>query len=431
MSKDIDTGRVKWDKYSLFINDERKFLVGGEFHYWRAPDQESWEDILKAYKAAGLNCVRIYFHWGFHQPDEDVFVFGGNRDVRNLLKICEELGLYVLIASGPYICAETNAGGYPFWLLNQRDVNVRHLKSTLIQDYDQKYMNYCVRWLQTFVHEIRDFQLTEREDGCIIGYQIENEYPEKIVVVGGLQEYMEQLKKTVIRAGISVPIFHNDIWENNSWNGLVDLYGFDKYVIHANKKPKKLPLEKWKLKNFVRKTKKIESTVRKFDPPASKSPLFIPELQGGWYNHWCVKYGYDALYDFYGEQYQKLIMETMASQGVTIMSLYMFYGGTNYGIISNPEVYTSYDYSAALREFRYRSNRLRYIRLFTLFCKSFEKEFSHTDPVDNFTIKADVRLIVYAERVSEDGTKFHFLRNFNTNTIEKFTLTLSDGIKIP
>ena len=66
---------IDWDKYSMKIDGKRIFLIGGEFHYWRAPDKESWAELLKAYKAAGLNCVRIYFHWGFHQPDEDEFDF--------------------------------------------------------------------------------------------------------------------------------------------------------------------------------------------------------------------------------------------------------------------------------------------------------------------------------------------------------------------
>ena len=111
------TGRsISWDKYTLKINGERLFLLSGELHYWRVPDRERWKDILKMYKIAGLNAVRIYFHWGYHNTNENIFHFSENRDVDYILKICEEVGLYVFCAQGPYICAETNAGGYPGWL---------------------------------------------------------------------------------------------------------------------------------------------------------------------------------------------------------------------------------------------------------------------------------------------------------------------------
>ncbi len=60
---------------------------------------------------AGLNCIRIYFCWAVHSPDQGNYCFDGNRDVEFLLNLCEELELFVLAAPGPYICAETQAGG--------------------------------------------------------------------------------------------------------------------------------------------------------------------------------------------------------------------------------------------------------------------------------------------------------------------------------
>ncbi|MEJ2250376.1 MAG: beta-galactosidase, partial [Candidatus Lokiarchaeota archaeon] len=55
---------IAWDKYSLVIDGKRIFIRSGEFHYWRLPDRNRWRDILQMYKIAGLNTVRIYFHWG-------------------------------------------------------------------------------------------------------------------------------------------------------------------------------------------------------------------------------------------------------------------------------------------------------------------------------------------------------------------------------
>jgi hypothetical protein len=60
--------RLSWDRYSLILNGHRILLFSGEFHYWRIPDSSSWESILRLYQNAGLNCIRIYFHWGYHCP---------------------------------------------------------------------------------------------------------------------------------------------------------------------------------------------------------------------------------------------------------------------------------------------------------------------------------------------------------------------------
>jgi hypothetical protein len=94
-----------WDKYTFYINEKPVLLLSGEFHYWRLPDQSRWKEILQRYKMGGLNCIRIYFHWGFHSPSKDCYIFDGNRDVEYLLTICEELELFVLACPGPYICA--------------------------------------------------------------------------------------------------------------------------------------------------------------------------------------------------------------------------------------------------------------------------------------------------------------------------------------
>src|SRR4051794_30146495 len=107
---------LNWDKYCLYIHGNPTLILSGEFHYWRLPDRSRWENILKKYRAGGFNCIRIYFHWGFHSPDEGIYKFDDNRDIDYLLDLCEKLGLYVLAAPGPYICAETQVGGFPTWL---------------------------------------------------------------------------------------------------------------------------------------------------------------------------------------------------------------------------------------------------------------------------------------------------------------------------
>jgi aryl-phospho-beta-D-glucosidase BglC (GH1 family) len=60
--------RFNWDKNCFYINSKPVWIHSGEFHYWRLPDKTRWKSVLLQYKAAGLNCVRIYFSWSFHSP---------------------------------------------------------------------------------------------------------------------------------------------------------------------------------------------------------------------------------------------------------------------------------------------------------------------------------------------------------------------------
>ncbi len=433
----MSSSKITWDKFALQIDGKRIFLLGGEFHYWRVPDPERWRDVLTSYKLAGLNCLRIYFHWGFHNIREGTYRWDGNRDVDALLKICEELGLYVFVAAGPYICAETSAGGYPLWMVSRRDIRIKHLKGLLRQQYDTKYMEYCHDWWKNFIAQMKSHQITESPNGCVIGFQIENEYLKKLLIFKSSQRYMKELVQYARKFGISVPTFHDDGLPIGSWNGLVDLYAFNKYLIHAPKTPKKLPIEPWSISSFMKRMDKTEDTVRSFGPPASETPLMVPELQGGWYNHWGIKYGYDDLYDFYGSSYQKTLVESFAAQGCTIMILYMFYGGTSYGAIGNPEVYTSYDYSASLREYGFQSERLRLLRLFTLFIRSFEESLAATDYVPPVAkgkpspITCSVPDVFYRHRQAQNSVDFFFFRNFNKNGIKEFHITVAGEIRVP
>jgi len=64
-----------------------------------------------------------------------------------------------------------------------------------------------------------------------------------------------------------------------------------------------------------------------------KTPILIPELQGGWFNHYRTKHTYDDIYTWYGAAYTRSLVERMVKEGVTAMSIYMYYGGTNWGTL--------------------------------------------------------------------------------------------------
>ncbi|KAL1920508.1 uncharacterized protein VTP21DRAFT_885 [Calcarisporiella thermophila] len=446
---------LNWDRHSLSIHGRRTLLYSGEFHYWRLPDRSRWESVLKKYKAAGLNCVRIYFHWGFHSPREGVYLFDGNRDVEYLLKLCKELGLWVLAAPGPYLCAETNAGGFPSWLMAKPNILVRHYAFFPFgKRYDPEFTRYSCEWLQAILSILSRHQITR--GGPVLGLQLENELFEILfgIIPFGLCDEMRVLAQCARECEIEVPLFHNDGFENasfiarpeldrkKSWfwrRGFgLDWYGFDKYTVWVPTSdikshligneltPDKWP--EWDPKVVEQGFDKMETTVRGYGSAAAESPIFIPELQGGWFNHYRLPNSYDDIYSYYGSTFTRLIFDTVSSQGCTMLSYYMVYGGTNWGSLGDPDVYTSYDYSACVREYGYTSDRAGHLRLGILFARSFSEHFARTDRVSSNV--QTVPNVITTQRESENKVRFTFLRNFNRSRPAQFSVhvALTSGL---
>lgn len=153
--------KVSYDHYSLMVNGERQFIYSGEFDYWRLPSPSMWKDVLQKMKAAGFNAVTIYFNWGYHSAKEGQYDFSGIRDVDKLLDMAQDVGLYVIARPGPYINAETDAGGYPDWILTDKGK-----ARTSDAEYTKQYME----WFDHINPIIKRHQITY--GGNIILYQV-------------------------------------------------------------------------------------------------------------------------------------------------------------------------------------------------------------------------------------------------------------------
>ncbi len=53
------------------------------------------------------------------------FDFTGNNDLRHFIELCAKNGMKVILRPGPYVCAEWDMGGLPWWLLKDRDMKLR------------------------------------------------------------------------------------------------------------------------------------------------------------------------------------------------------------------------------------------------------------------------------------------------------------------
>ena len=84
-----DTKQIAYDKHSFIIRGKREFLIGGEFHYFRTPN-ELWEDRLIKMKRTGANLVTTYIPWNWHEPVEGKQRWDGDADLREVRRALHE-----------------------------------------------------------------------------------------------------------------------------------------------------------------------------------------------------------------------------------------------------------------------------------------------------------------------------------------------------
>lgn len=352
---------ISFDQHSLLIDGKRTYIWSGEFHYWRLPSPTLWRDVLDKYKASGFNAVSMYFDWGYHSPKPGVYDFTGVRDVDQLLRVAEDVGLYVIARQGPYINAEASAGGYPGWLTTQ---------AGRARSDAPDYLAASDEWITRIDAILARHQLTDGR-GTIIAYQIENELS---AVAPAQQRYMQHLYDKARADGIAVPIFHNDKSRNGRWVppnanvpgtivGPVDLYAFDGYPGGECRNdgtpgdPSAAP--DWGM--WGRGGAKGGASA------SPNTPGFLAEFGGGWFDHWGRVGKYPCTAVRQGSGYERVFYETNIANGITLQNFYMVFGGTSWGWIPAPVVYTSYDYGAAIdeaRQLRPKATALKAIGLF-------------------------------------------------------------------
>jgi hypothetical protein len=131
----------------------------GEFHTFRLPVPSLWLDILQKAKAAGLNAVSVYTHWGLLNPAPGVVDFGSFRALQPLFDAALASGVWVVLRPGPYINAETTAGGIAHWVTSQTEGALR----TNATDFHVTWQNY----IQAIITQTAPNQITE--GGPVIG----------------------------------------------------------------------------------------------------------------------------------------------------------------------------------------------------------------------------------------------------------------------
>ncbi|XP_015431707.1 PREDICTED: beta-galactosidase-1-like protein [Dufourea novaeangliae] len=302
-----------------FLLDGKPFqYVSGSFHYFRTPKQY-WRDRLRKMRVAGLNAISTYVEWSLHQPFENEWHWSGDADLVEFLNIAQEENLLVLLRPGPYICAERDFGGLPFWLLTRvPDIRLR--------TNDPRYMKYVEAYWDELFKRVEP--LLRGNGGPIIMVQIENEYGS----YGCDTQYMNRLRDiTKEKIGTKALLYTTD---GNSGNllrcgSVPGVYATIDFGTNVNV------------------TSSFE-TMRLYQP---QGPFVNSEFYPGWLTHWQERFSRVKT------NAVAKTLDEMLSVGASV-NFYMFYGGTNFGYTAgangdenaySPHI-TSYDYDAPLTE---------------------------------------------------------------------------------
>ncbi len=399
--------QISYDKYSLIIDGQRTFIRSGAMHYFRLPSQELWRDRLFKLKAAGYNAVDLYFCWNYHSPAQGVYDFTGIRDVQALLKITQELGLFVIARPGPYINAEYSGGGFPGWLLAKRHLPLRNRREGAFE-WSDEYMSYVTEWWQQIIPFINAAP-------NVILMQIENEYATLEVE----PDYMQALYDLSRKLGVTVPLFHNDLYVAGLYEDIVDIYSFDNYsVTQFETDWREMPEVFQVLDN-------VENSLRPF---CQNRPLMAAELQAGWFGTW-KGYKYQEITETLGREHIAISTKSLLGQGLTIFNHYKAIGGTNWDYTGSIETYTSYDFGAPISETGLNTERLFESKALNYFLESFD--LTATEREEDFPLPLSHRDCFYSCRsmVGDPQARWLFLRNltYSSSTLtvgEKYPVTI-------
>lgn len=308
--------RIELARDSFLIDGNPVTILSGAIHYFRVPDA-LWKDRIEKAALCGLNCIETYMCWNLHEPEEGTFDFSGMLDFERFIRTAQEAGLYVIVRPGPYICAEWDNGGFPYWLMLKEGIEFRRMNKV--------YLDCVRRYYDVIMPKLAALQYGN--GGPIIAMQVENEYGS----YSHDREYLAALRQMSLDHGIDVPLFTAD--------GASEIC-----VRHGMLEGSPV---------FTTCGSALDAAARLSRKYRPGQPPFCVEFWCGWFDHW----GSARRVVRSKEEVAEETDDMLAAGGN--LNYYMFHGGTNFGFYAGanglpggeymPDT-TSYDYDAPLSE---------------------------------------------------------------------------------
>lgn len=294
---------VSYDSRAVTISGTRTLILSGAIHYPRSTP-EMWPKLMQYSRDMGLNTIETYVFWNLHERQYGIFDFTEQLDLLRFCQLAQDYGLYVILRIGPYICAETNYGGFPAWLRDIPDIEMR--------TFNQPFMQEMERWIRLVAGYTHS--MFASQGGPIILFQLENEYNN---IASHYKEdgqrYLQWVSDLASKLDIDIPSIMCLGAAPGTLETMNSFYGHQ--LIDAQKEHH------------------------------PDQPALWTENWPGWYN-------------IYGAPHRRRTSEDCAygvarfiAAGGTGVNYYMWHGGTNFGRSAMYLQTTSYDFDAPLNEY--------------------------------------------------------------------------------
>jgi beta-galactosidase len=228
--------------------------------------------------------------------------------------LAQKHGMYLILRPGPYVCAEWEMGGLPWWLLKKKDIALRK--------QDPYFMERVRLFMAEVGKQLSGLQLAN--GGNILMVQVENEYG----AYGIDKPYIAEVRDIVKASGFDKTTLFQCDWSSNfENNALDDLLWTINFGVGAN----------------------IDEQFKRLKELRPETPLMCSEYWSGWFDHWGAKHETRSADELVAG------MKQMLDRNISF-SLYMTHGGTSFGHWAGanfpgyvPDC-TSYDYDAPISE---------------------------------------------------------------------------------
>ncbi|MBO4665109.1 MAG: beta-galactosidase [Bacteroidaceae bacterium] len=204
------------DKDGFIINGKHTIPVMGEMHYARVP-QSDWRREIRKMKAGGITILSTYVFWIHHEPEEGVWNWEGNNDLRRFIETCREEQMPVVLRVGPFCHGEVYQGGFPTWLVTKAQTDAKNYK---LRTTASGFLKATENLYNNIYAQVNG--LLWKDGGPIVGMQIENE-------CRGPWGYYSALKEMALKAGFDLPFYTRTGWPKLNgkevFGELLPLYG--------------------------------------------------------------------------------------------------------------------------------------------------------------------------------------------------------------
>ncbi len=412
----------------VFINSKPWLPVMGEFHFSRYPEKYWEEEILKM-KAGGVQVVSTYIFWIHHEEIEGQFDWSGQRNLRRFVELCGKHGMYVFVRIGPWDHGEVRNGGFPDWLLAKAKVRTN----------DPVYLSYVKRFYGEIGKQLQG--LFWKDDGPIIGVQLENEYGKRGPDAGAA--HISELKKLALESGIDAPLYTVTGWPNADFPPREVIPVFGAYPDGFwQDYPGNAPPDEAYLFTLKRDTNDIPAALvqsaKQQDKAFAHDPYFLAEAGGGMelsYHRRPLVQPADVA----------AVNVTHVGSGANLYGYYMFHGGANpKGKLTTlqeshatgypndlPQI--SYDFQAPLGEYGQMHPSFRKLKLLHQFYNEFGPDLAPmvaSLPQQTPASPEDSAVLRSALRTNGDSG-FLFINNYVHNLAMPERKNVSFRIRLP